>query len=121
MITPFSYIRIAMIYSSTALSLMIMMLVLNIITIDELLTIIGLDQRSNEAQALKLVISRIQEMSTNILEIISKLLKNLFSWAGVDIDLTKIKIDASKSPIPDSNIINEGAGSNNIDNPVQQQ
>ena len=120
MITPFSYIRIAMIYSSTALSLMIMMLVLNIITIDELLTIIGLDHRSNEAQALKLVISRIQEMSTNILEIISKLLKNLLSWSGVEVDLSKIKIDASKSPIPDSNIINEGAG-NNIENSVQQQ
>jgi hypothetical protein len=120
MITPFSYIRIAMIYSSTALSLMIMMLVLNIITIDELLTIIGLDQRSNEAQALKLVISRIQEMSTNILEIISKLLKNLLSWSGVEVDLSKIKIDASKSPISDPNIINEGAG-NNINNSVQQQ
>ena len=51
MITPFSYLRIAMIYSSTALSLMIMMLVLNIITIDELLTIIGVEQKSNEAQA----------------------------------------------------------------------
>jgi hypothetical protein len=120
MITPFSYIRIAMIYSSTALSLMIMMLVLNIITIDELLTIIGVEQKSNEAQALKLVISRIQEMSTNILEIISKLLKNLLSWSGVDVDLSKIKIDTSKSPIPDPNIINEGAG-NNIENSVQQQ
>ncbi len=111
MITPFTYIRIAMIYSSTALSLMIMMLVLNIITIDELLTIIGVDQKSNEAQALKLVISRIQEMSTNILQIISKLLNHIFSWAGVDVDLSKIKIDAGhKSALPDPNTINEGAG-----------
>ena len=74
MITPFSYMRIAMIYSSTALSLIILMLVLNIITIDEVLTIVGLDLKSNEAQALKLVISRIQEMSTNILQIISMIL-----------------------------------------------
>ena len=130
MITPFSYIRIAMIYSSTALSLMIMMLVLNIITIDELLTIIGVEQKSNEAQALKLVISRIQEMSTNILQIISKLLNNLLSWAGVDVDLSKIKIDASNKPampvdpnaINENGVINNGTG-NNFNNPnsVQQQ
>jgi len=130
MITPFSYIRIAMIYSSTALSLMIMMLVLNIITIDELLTIIGVEQKSNEAQALKLVISRIQEMSTNILQIISKLLNNLLSWAGVDVDLSKIKIDASNKPampvdpnaINENGVMNNGAG-NNFDNSnsVQQQ
>ncbi|MBM3590909.1 MAG: hypothetical protein FJX30_06040 [Alphaproteobacteria bacterium] len=101
MITPFTYIRIAMIYSSTALSLIIIMLVLNIITVDELITILGIEQRSNEAQALKLVISRIQEMSTNVLEILSKLLNNLFSWAGVDVDLTKIKIDThSPTTIP---------------------
>jgi len=130
MITPFSYLRIAMIYSSTALSLMIMMLVLNIITIDELLTIIGVEQKSNEAQALKLVISRIQEMSTNILQIISKLLNNLLSWAGVDVDLSKIKIDVNQKPpmpvdpnaINDGGAINNGAG-NNLDNQnsVQQQ
>jgi hypothetical protein len=130
MITPFSYLRIAMIYSSTALSLMIMMLVLNIITIDELLTIIGVEQKSNEAQALKLVISRIQEMSTNILQIISKLLNNLLSWAGVDVDLSKIKIDASNKPglpvdpnaINENGVMNNGAG-NNFDNSnsVQQQ
>ena len=130
MITPVSYLRIAMIYSSTALSLMIMMLVLNIITIDELLTIIGVEQKSNEAQALKLVISRIQEMSTNILQIISKLLNNLLSWAGVDVDLSKIKIDANQKPsmpidpnsINDGGAVNNGAG-NNLDNQnsVQQQ
>ena len=93
MVTPFTYFRVAMIYSSTALSIIIIMLVTNIITVEELITILGIEQRSNEAQALKLVISRIQEMSTNILQIISKLLNNLFSWAGVDVDLSKIKID----------------------------
>jgi hypothetical protein len=107
-----------------------MMLVLNIITIDELLTIIGVEQKSNEAQALKLVISRIQEMSTNILQIISKLLNNLLSWAGVDVDLSKIKIDANQKPsmpidpnsINDGGAVNNGAG-NNLDdqNSVQQQ
>jgi hypothetical protein len=113
MITPFSYMRIAMIYSSTALSLIILMLVLNIITIDEVLTIVGLDQKSNEAQALKLVISRIQEMSTNILQIISKLLNHLLSWAGVDVDLSKIKINTSApTPVVDPSIVNESGVGN---------
>ena len=106
------------------------MLVLNIITIDELLTIIGVEQKSNEAQALKLVISRIQEMSTNILQIISKLLNNLLSWAGVDVDLSKIKIDANqKPPMPiDASAVNDGGAINNGEinnldnqNSVQQQ
>lgn len=98
-----------MIYSSTALSLIIIMLVLNIISVTELIDVLGIDQQSNEAQALKLVISRIQEMSINILEIISKLLNHLFSWAGVDIDLTKIKIDLNQKNIPSpSEVINSG-------------
>ena len=103
-----------------------MMLVLNIITVDELLTIIGVEQKSNEAQALKLVISRIQEMSTNILQIISKLLNNLLSWAGVDVDLSKIKIDANQKPsipldpnsINENGVMNNGSG-NNFDNSNQ--
>ncbi len=99
MVTPFTYFRVAMIYSSTALSIIVIMLVTNIITVEELITILGIEQRSNEAQALKLVISRIQEMSTNILQIISKLLNNLFSWAGVDVDLNKIKIDPHQPSI----------------------
>lgn len=112
MITPFSYIRIAMIYSSTALSLVIIMLVTNIISIEDLISILGIDQRSNEAQALKLVISRIQEMSSNIIQILSKLLNHLFSWAGVDVDLTKIKVDAKNiSPsINDGGIQNPSNG-----------
>jgi len=97
MITPFTYARVAMIYSSTAFSIIVVMLVLNIITIEELITILGIEPKGNEAQALKLVISRIQEMSHNVLEIISKLLQSLFSWAGIEIDLNKVKIDTNKN------------------------
>ncbi|MFZ9470503.1 MAG: hypothetical protein ACO26G_05600 [Rickettsiales bacterium] len=97
MITPFTYARVAMIYSSTAFSIIVVMLVLNIISIEELITILGIEPKSNEAQALKLVVSRIQEMSHNVLEIISKLLQSLFSWAGIEIDLNKIKIDTKNS------------------------
>ena len=53
-------IRITRTIIMNGLSLIILMLVLNIITIDEVLTIVGLDLKSNEAQALKLVIKRIK-------------------------------------------------------------
>jgi hypothetical protein len=33
--------------------------------------------------ALKLVLSRVQEVSGNIIDIISQLLTKLFSWAGI--------------------------------------
>jgi hypothetical protein len=103
MITPFTYIRYAMIYSSATLSIIIMMLVLKIISIEELFTIVGIDAKSNEAQALRLVISRIQEMTVNIMQILSKLLNHLFSWAGTDIDLSKINIDIDKNDLQPSN------------------
>jgi hypothetical protein len=74
------------------------MLVLNIITVDDVVAILKLSPEG--ANALKLVISRIQEVTTNILQILSQLLNKLFSWAGVDIDLTKIKIDVNKNPTP---------------------
>lgn len=71
--------------------MLLVMLVLNIITVDEVIAILKLSPGG--ANALKLVISRIQEVSANILGIISQLLNKLFSFAGVDVDLTKIKID----------------------------
>lgn len=89
---------------STTFSILFVMLLLNIITVDEVVAILNLSPEA--ANAFKLVISRIQEVSASMLEILSKLLNNLFSWAGVDIDLNKIHIDvgntgksASPSPI----------------------
>ncbi len=72
------------------------MLVLNIITVDDVVAILKLSPEG--ANALKLVISRVQEVSANILQIISQLLNKLFSWAGVDIDLSKIKVDVHQNP-----------------------
>lgn len=89
----FSYLtlRTVIIFSSTAFSLAVVMLLLNIITIDELALILKLSPEATNA--LKLVFSRIQEVTGNILEIISQLLNKMFSWAGVDVDLNKIHVD----------------------------
>ena len=94
----FSYLtlRSIIIFGSTAFSLALVMLLLNIITIDELATILNLSPEATNA--LKLVFSRIQEVTSNILDIIGQLLNKLFGWAGVDIDLSRINVDVHQNP-----------------------
>ncbi len=72
------------------------MLMLNIVTVDDLVTILKLSPES--ATALKAVVGRFREVSGNILDILSQLLSKMFSWAGVDIDLSKIKVDLNEAP-----------------------
>lgn len=91
-------LRTVFIFASTAFSILVVMLALNIITVDEVITILNLSPEA--ASALKLVISRIQEVTGNIMDIISQLLNKLFSWAGVDIDLNKIKVDVHQGEVP---------------------
>ena len=91
-------LRTIFIFASTAFSILVVMLTLNIITVDEVITILNLSPEA--ASAFKLVISRIQEVTGNIMDIISQLLNKLFSWAGVDIDLSKIKIDVHQGEVP---------------------
>ena len=93
----FSYLtlRTVIIFGSTAFSLAVVMLLLNIITIDELATILNLSPEATNA--LKLVFARVQEVTGNILEIIGQLLNKMFSWAGVDVDLNKIQVDVHQN------------------------
>ena len=93
-------LRTILVFFSTAFSLIVLMLLLNIITVDELATILSLSPEATNA--LKLVFSRIQEVTGNILDIIGQLLNKLFGWAGVDIDLGKVKIDPSHGGIAPS-------------------
>ncbi len=87
----FLTLRTFFVFASTAFSILVVMLALNIITVDEVVVILKMSPEA--ANAFKLVISRIQEVTGNILQIISQLFGKLFSWAGVDVDLTKIKVD----------------------------
>ena len=68
----YPYFRILLIYISAALSLILMMLMLNIITIPEIITILKLNPKSSEAQVITQVLGRMQEVTGNILEIIAK-------------------------------------------------
>lgn len=92
----FSYLtlRTVIIFGSTAFSLAVVMLLLNIITIDELAAILKLSPEATNA--LKLVFSRIQEVTGNILDIIGQLLNKMFGWAGIEIDLSKVKVDVNQ-------------------------
>ncbi len=118
-------LRTVIIFASTAFSLATVMLLLNIITIDELSVILSLNPEATNA--LKLVFSRIQEVTGNIMDIISQLLNKLFGWAGVDVDLGKIKVDLHETgatnaapnaaPNPPSNL----APGRIPVNPIEQQ
>ena len=89
--TSYMVFRTFFIFASTAFSILVVMLLLNIITIDEVSVILKLSPEATDI--LKTVFSRVQEVTKNLLDIISQLLNKLFSWAGVDVDLNKIKID----------------------------
>ena len=86
-------LRTFFVFASTAFSLLFVMMVLNIVTVDEVIVILHLSPEA--ASAFKLVVSRVQEVTGNILDIISQLLNKLFGWAGVDVDLNRIKIDVN--------------------------
>jgi hypothetical protein len=93
----FMAMRTIFIFASTAFSILVIMLVLNIITVDEVAVILKMSPEATNA--LKLVLSRVQEVSGNIIDIISQLLTKLFSWAGVDVDLNKIKVDVHQGDV----------------------
>lgn len=91
--TNYLVFRTFFIFASTAFSILVVMLLLNIITIDEVTKILNLSPEA--ANALKTVFSRVQEVTGNLMDIISQLLNKLLGWADVDIDLNKIKIDTN--------------------------
>ncbi len=92
-ILSFLTLRTVAIFAATTFSILIVMLTLNIITVDEVAVILNMSPEATHA--FKVVISRIQEVTGNILDITSQLFNKLFSWAGVDVDLNKIKIDVN--------------------------
>lgn len=96
-ILSFLTMRTVIIFIATTFSILVVMLTLNIVTVDEVAVILNMSPEA--ANAFKLVISRIQEVTGNILDITSQLFNKLFSWAGVDVDLNKIKIDVGSAPV----------------------
>ncbi len=94
-ILTFFTFRTVMVLFSTVISILLVMLVTNIITVDEVISILNLSEESGNA--VRRIIERIQEVSGNILDILSQLLNKLFSWSGVDVDLSEIKVDVNEN------------------------
>jgi hypothetical protein len=94
----FFALRTIFTFASTAFALLLVMMALNIVTVDEVVTILNLSPEA--ANAFKLVISRVQEVTGNIMHVISQLLNKLFGWAGVEVDLNKIKVDVNQTQLP---------------------
>lgn len=93
-------LRTVVVFASTAFSLFVVMLALNIITVEE--AIVMLKMSPEAANAFRMVVSRVQEVSGNILDIISQLLNKLLGWTGVDVDLSKIKVDVHQGDVKQS-------------------
>ena len=90
-------LRTFLVFFSTAFALLFIMLITGIITVDETIKILNMSPEA--ASAFKLVVSRVQEVTGNILDIISQLINKLFSWAGVNVDLNKIHVSTHASDL----------------------
>lgn len=94
-ILSFLTLRTVIIFASTTFSILVVMLALNIVTVDEVALMLKMSPEATNA--FKLVVSRVQEVTGNILDILSQLLSKLFGWAGVEVDLSKIKVDVNQA------------------------
>lgn len=94
----FLTLRSVMVFASTAFSLLLIMLFLDIITVDEAAAILKLSPEATNA--FKLVVSRVQEVTGNLVDIISQLLGKLLGWAGVETDLSKINVNTHPVQVP---------------------
>lgn len=103
-------LRSVFLLASTAFSILLVMLLVGIITVDDVVKILNLSPEA--ANAFRLIIERIQELTHNILDILSQLLDKIFGWAGVDVDLSKIKIDTNNTG--SSGISPANNGGNNL-------
>lgn len=86
--------RSLVVFVSTTFSILLIMLTLNIITVEEVISILNLSPEA--ANAFRVVVSRIQEVTHNILDIAAQLFNKLFDWAGVEADFNDIKVDVNK-------------------------
>lgn len=95
-IFAFFTLRTVLVLFSTTISILIVMLMVGIITVDDVVVMFNLDQDS--ANAFRRIVERMREVSDNILNILSQLISKLFSWAGLEVDLSKIKVDINGTP-----------------------
>ncbi len=88
-----SAFRTIILIACSVFSIAFVMLLLNIITINDIATILNLSPET--AAALQTILGRFLEIGNNLLGILSQFLNKLFGWAGMDVDLSKIKVNVN--------------------------
>jgi len=97
----YSPVKVGMLLTSTTFSIVILMLFFNIITVDELSSILKLG--ATETKIIKSMLNETRNITNNILRVLSQVIEHLFGWAGLDnVNLELINID-----------LHEGAEKNN--------
>ena len=119
-------LRTIIIMASGVFSVAFVMLMVGIITIDDIVKILNLSP--DAANALRVIFSRFQEVTNNLIHIIGQLLNNLVSWTGTEIDTSKL-VDMNHNtqpaftaePAVDGNQIpNTGATEGSQQNPATE-
>lgn len=81
-------LRTIILMASSVFSVAFVMLMVGIVTIDDIIKILNLSP--DAANALRVIFSRFQEVTNNLIHIIGQLLNNLVSWTGTEIDTSKL-------------------------------
>ena len=119
-------LRTVILMASGIFSVAFVMLMVGIITIDDIVKILNLSP--DAANALRVIFSRFQEVTNNLIHIIGQLLNNLVSWTGTEIDTSKL-VDMNHNtqpaftaePVVDGNQIpNTGATEGSQQNPATE-
>lgn len=90
--------RALILFVSTTFSILIVMLMTGIVTAEEVIAILKLEGAA--ADAFRNAVVRIQNIWDQVAGILSQLLNKLFSFAGVDVDLSKINVDVNGNSTP---------------------
>jgi hypothetical protein len=100
-------IRSLLIIGSSIFSIMFMMIVLNIMTINEAIAILHLSPEM--ADTFKSIVCRSREFASNLMEILVQILNKLFAWSGNDVDFGRINIGGA-----DASCANVSAGGSQV-------
>jgi len=107
----YSPARIAMLLTSTTFSIVLIMLFFNIITVNELATILKLGK--TETKIIQSMLNETRNITNNILKVLSQVIEHLFGWAGINnVNLELINVD-----LHENNVSNQNPGNNMELNP----
>lgn len=99
----YSPVKVGMLLTSTTFSIVILMLFFNIITVEELSSILKLG--ATETKIIKSMLNETRNITNNILRVLSQVIEHLFGWAGLDnVNLELINIDLHENSGKSNNL-----------------